>query len=476
MGRLHGLPRTHDRARRGPLLHDPVPDPILSVARGLASAFLAGDWDPAVMTRRGQRAVGQRRVWVRDLALAAWHGYPSAPRHRPYELGRFLAACPPLTAAFAAASRRSEPPPAVRHWFAAVTAMGPTRWPVPEIDSTSDLRAMLGLSVGDLSWFSDTKQFERTVLDDRLRHYRYRWAMKRTGGVRLIEEPKPLLKHFQRVVLREILQRIPVHEAAQGFCRGRSALSYADQHAGQDVVLHLDLEDFFTSIAAGRVFGIFRQCGYPEPVAHLLTGLVTNSVPPAVWAAAPRPERPGLLTAHRRLGSRLVHPHLPQGAPTSPAIANLASFGLDRRLSGLAAAAGCSYSRYADDLAFSWPTRRSDNQVNRLTELTRVIVEEEGFRVNALKTSVRRAGQRQRLAGVIINERPNLERKEYERLKAVLHNARLRGPAGENREQHPRFREHVAGRISWVTQLNPARGERLKAAFERVDWHEADRP
>jgi hypothetical protein len=364
----------------------------------------------------------------------------------------------------------------VRHWFAAVTAMGPTRWQVPEIGSTSDLRAMLGLSVGDLAWFSDTSQLERTVLDERLRHYRYRWAMKRTGGVRLIEEPKPLLKHFQRVVLREILQRIPVHEAAQGFCRGRSALSYAAQHAGQDIVLHLDLEDFFTSIAAGRVFGVFRQCGYPEPVAHLLTGLVTNSVPRAVWAAAPRPERPELLTAHRRLGSHLVHPHLPQGAPTSPALANLAAFGFDRRLSGLAAAAGCTYSRYADDLAFSWPSCRSDSQVQRLAELAGVIVEDEGFRINALKTSVRRAGQRQRLAGVIINQRPNLERREYERLKAILHNAGRTGPAGENRQLHPRFREHLAGRISWVTQLNPARGERLKVAFERVDWHEAEEP
>ena len=70
---------------------------VLTVARGLASAFLAGDWDPPLMTRRGQRAVGQRRVWVRDLALAARHEYPSPPRDRPYELARFLAACPPLT-------------------------------------------------------------------------------------------------------------------------------------------------------------------------------------------------------------------------------------------------------------------------------------------------------------------------------------------------------------------------------------------
>jgi RNA-directed DNA polymerase len=329
---------------------------------------------------------------------------------------------------------------------------------------------MLGLSVGKLAWFSDTRQLEKTVRDERLRHYRYRWAVKSTGGMRLIEEPKPLLKHFQRVVLREILDRIPVHPAAHGFCKDRSALTYAAGHSGQSVVLHLDLEDFFASVTAGRVFGIFRRCGYPESVAYTLTGLVTNSVPGHVWEAAPRPERAEMLTAHRRLGNHLAHPHLPQGAPTSPTIANLAGLGLDRRLSGLAAAAEGTYSRYADDLAFSWPNRRSGEQLARFLALVGHIVSEEGFRVNPLKTSVRRAGQRQRLAGIVVNERPNVQRSEYDLLRAILHNSNRTGPTSQNRGQHPRFREHLAGRISWVAQLNPAREERLTAALERIDW------
>ena len=261
---LHGQPRTHYGTRRVSLLRHLMPDTVLSVARGLAGAFLAGDWDPPAMTRRGQKAVGQRRVWVRDLALAARHAYPSAPRDRPHELAEFLGACPPLTKAFAVAARRIEPAPRMCRWFVASTAMGEARWPVPALDSTADLRAMLGLSVGHLAWFGDTSQLERTVSDERLRHYRYQWAMKASGGLRVIEEPKPLLKHFQRVILREILEKVPVHDAAQGFCRGRSALSYAAGHAGQSVVVRLDLEDFFTSIAAGRVFGIFPSIRLPR--------------------------------------------------------------------------------------------------------------------------------------------------------------------------------------------------------------------
>ena len=443
---------------------------ILTVATGIAGAFLAGEWDPPLMTRRGQHAVGQRRVWLRDLALAARHEYPSAPLDRPRELATFLACCPPLTKAFAAADRRHEPEPRILRWFVAPTAMGEARWPVPKLDDLADLREMLGLSAGDLAWFSDTRQLEKKVGDERLRHYRYRWVAKSTGGMRLIEEPKPLLKHFQRVLLREILNPIPVHPAAHGFCKGRSALTYTKGHAGQSVLVHLDLKDFFASVTAGRVFGVFRQCGYPEPVAHVLTGLVTNSVPGGIWAGAPRPEPPELLMAHRRLGSRPAHPHLPQGAPTSPAIANLASLGLDRRLSGLAEASDGSYSRYADDLAFSWPDRRSGQQLDRFLTLVCRIISEERFRVNRLKTSVRRSGQRQRLAGVVVNERPNIERKEYDLLKAILHNSERAGPASQNRGQHPRFREHLAGRISWVAELNPARGERLVAALERIDW------
>jgi hypothetical protein len=422
------------------------------------------------MILRGQRAVGQRRVWIRDLTLAAWHEYPTPPVDRQRELAAFLAVCSPLVQAFARAWRRGEPEPQIVKWFMAPTAMGESRWPVPPLDDLADLGRMFGLTQTDLAWFSDRKGLERTATAEGLRHYRYRWAAKRSGGLRLIEEPKPVLKHLQRVVLREILDKVPVHPAAHAFCRSRSAVSYASAHVGRAVVVHLDLADFFASVTVGRVFGIFRQCGYPEPVAHALTGLATNSVPSKVFGLAQRPDHPELRDAHRRLEHSLAHPHLPQGAPTSPALANLAALGVDRRLSGLANASGGQYSRYADDLAFSWRDVRSDRQLERFLAFVERIVAEEGFRTNSRKTSVRRAGDRQLLAGVVVNERPNIERREYERLKALLHNCERTGPLAQNLSGHPHFEQHVRGRIAWVAQLNPSRGERLEAAFSRVDW------
>ena len=283
-----------------------------------------------------------------------------------------------------------------------------------------------------------------------------------------------MLKHFQRVLLREVLDHVPVHLAAHGFTHGRSALTYAAGHVGQAVVVHLDLEDFFGSIDAGRVYGTFRSCGYPEPVAYLLTGLTTNSVPQLVLAAAARPTVPGQVAAHhRRLGQHLAHPHLPQGAPSSPALANLAASGLDRRLAALAAASGLAYSRFPDDLALSSPHHLGREQVARLVDLAARIASEEGFRLNPAKTRVQRRGQRQSLAGTTINERPNIERHEYERLKATLHNAVRHGPDSQNRDHHPDYRSHLLGRVSRVSQLNADRGQRLRAAFAQVDWQSA---
>jgi len=126
----------------------------------------------------------------------------------------------------------------------------------------------------------------------------------------VIERPKRRLKEIQRRILCELLDWIPAHEASHGFTRGRSVRSHAREHTGQFVVVRLDLEDFFASIAAGRVYGIFRTAGYPESVAHSLTALTTNVLPSALWHALPRLADPAGIDAHHCLGRRLATPHL----------------------------------------------------------------------------------------------------------------------------------------------------------------------
>jgi len=393
--------------------------------------------------------------------LAAYH---RPPRDRPRELAAFIALAlerwtPPAGGA----------PPRVRRWMVPELAMGRRRWPVPELHSVGALAEFLDVGVGDLDWLADARGLERAVDAAKLRHYRYTWTAREGGPARVIERPKARLKAVQRRLLHEVLDWIPAHDAAHGFTRGRSARSHAAAHVGRLVVVRLDLEDFFASVSAGRVFGIFRTAGYPEPVAHALTALATNVVPGAEWSAVPRPRAPARIDAHHRLGRRLATPHLPQGAPTSPALANLAVFGMDRRLAGLAAATGATYSRYADDLTFSG-SRQLLARANRFRATVAAIAREEGFAVNDRKSMLATQARRQRVCGIVVNQHLNVPRAEYDELKAILHNTAQRGPQVENRACVPEFRAHLLGRIAWVESLHPTRGAKLRNAFERISW------
>jgi hypothetical protein len=265
-------------------------------------------------------------------------------------------------------------------------------------------------------------------------------------------------------VLHRILDRVPVNDVAHGFVPGRSALTGAWDHVQARTVVRFDLEAFFASIPASRVYGRFRILGYAEPVAHVLTGLTTHVTPLLVLRTMPDG---GTADELFRLRRNLSQAHLPQGAPTSPALANLCAHGLDRRLEGLARAVGATFTRYADDLTFSSVFGLDPTA---LAGSVRRIAEEEGFLLNPAKTRVRGQGTRQLVTGLVVNERPNVPREEFDRLKAVLHNCVVHGPESQNRAAHPDFRAHLEGRVGRVEFVNPAKGQRLRRSFEQIPW------
>jgi hypothetical protein len=162
-------------------------------------------------------------------------------------------------------------------------------------------------------------------------------------------------------------------------------------------------------------------------------------------------------------------PHLPQGAPTSPALANLCAYRVDCRSSGLAQAPGAVYTRYADDLVFSGD-EAFERCVERFAIHAAAILLEEGFAVHHRKTRVMRRDIRQYLAGLITNVRINVVREDFDRLKAILTNCVRHGAESQNRERRASFRLHLAGRVGFVEMRNPAKGERLRKIFERIQW------
>ncbi|MCI0380248.1 MAG: reverse transcriptase family protein [Gemmataceae bacterium] len=293
--------------------------------------------------------------------------------------------------------------------------------------------------------------------------------------MRLLESPKQKLKALQRKILHELLDLVPAHAAVHGFRRGHSIVTYAAPHVGQAMVLRLDLSDFFVSVPARRVRALFRALGYPRQVAHLLTGLCTHATPEAAWPDNAGQNSDPVLSERKRnedwrTRRRHAGPHLPQGAPTSPALANLCTFRLDARLSGLAEAAGAGYTRYADDLAFSGGPNFA-RAARRFQHHAARIILEEGFDVNWKKTRKMRPATQQRLAGVVVNVRPNIRRKDYDELKAILHNCRRRGPNLQNRSNNPEFRAHLLGRIAHVASIHAERGRKLQLAFDGINWN-----
>ncbi|MEV0714502.1 reverse transcriptase family protein [Asanoa sp. NPDC050611] len=421
------------------------------LAVALADAFLAeGEWRRPALADRGGEVLGVRRRWLVPVAEAVLTAYPRRPSDRPRELAAFVATLEPLREAV----RHARTPIVIRSRPVGVTRTVTHRWSTPVIDDLGGLAALLGLTIEQLDWYADRRALNRRAADERLRHYRCRWA-----GSRLIEAPKPRLRALQRRLLAELLGRVPVHDAAHGFVPARSASTFAAAHAGRAVVIRVDLLAFFATIGAGRVYGLLRTAGYPEPVAHALTGLCTVRTPAHVLRTAP----PDLADRTARL-SALRAGHLPQGAPTSPALANLCAYRLDRRLSGLAGAFDLTYRRYADDLAFSGdlPRRRLTDLLAGVTS----VVRDEGFRVHPTKTRVRGRGDRQLLAGLVVNDRPLAPRAEYDRLRAILHNAARTGLAAQNRTGHPAFADHVAGRIAWIGQGSPHRAAKLRALLD----------
>lgn len=236
---------------------------------------------------------------------------------------------------------------------------------------------------------------------------------KRSGGMRPIWAPRPLLKNSQRWILENILERLLVHGAAHGFLMGRSIATNAAQHTNSEILIKLDIKEFFPTISWRRVKGVFRKAGYREQIATLLALLCTE---------APREivEKQGK-KYFVAMGARC----LPQGAPTSPALTNALCLRLDKRLTGIANKFGWRYSRYADDMAFSLPVgHKGEPNITTVLGSIQRVIGEEGFDLNRAKTHIVRRGAVQEVTGLVVNNNgvPRVKRETKRQMRAALHN------------------------------------------------------
>lgn len=237
---------------------------------------------------------------------------------------------------------------------------------IPPIFENTHLRLMLGLDGADFG----------ALLNDHTRRYRPFKIPKRNGGVRDISAPIPALLYIQKWILRNILNKIDLGEAAHGGIVDRSIVTNARQHLGAKSVLKLDVENFYGSVGFGLGMKVFQRLGYPRNVALSLTQFCFSQ------------------------GS------LPQGAATSPTLANLSCETVDKRCQGLAEKYGLKYTRYFDDLTFS-----GEFINDRLAEIVQSILAESKFQTNKKKTRLIRGDSTKFVTGISVGgERLRLPR------------------------------------------------------------------
>ena len=314
---------------------------------------------------------------------------------------------------------------------------------VPSLPTPQALALALGVSIPHLRWLCTHKEVDSGT------HYRRFTIPKRDGSPRTIAEPMPILKGAQRWLLQSIVEKLEVHGAAHGFLADRSIVSNARAHAGADVIVKVDIKDFFPSLTLARVKGLLRKAGLVEQVATLCALLATEAPRDVVKFRGQ--------TLFVATGPRA----LPQGAPSSPMITNAVCLRLDKRLSGLARKLGVTYTRYADDITFSYRGDPQKAPTGMLLGTTRKILADEGFVLHDKKTAVLKRGMRQKVTGLVVNAAPGqplarVPRATRRRLRAAIHNRSQGKPYRDGESQAA-----LEGMAAFVYMTDPVTGRRL---------------
>ncbi|MDE1463735.1 reverse transcriptase family protein [Spartinivicinus poritis] len=315
---------------------------------------------------------------------------------------------------------------------------------LPLINSHLQLATLMGISLAELRFLA----FSRKV--SKVSHYQHFLLPKKSGGVRLISAPMPRLKRLQYWVQVNILEPVVLHDAAHGFVPQRSIVSNAAPHVGKAVVINMDLADFFPSISYPRVKGLFNHLGYGEGIATVLALLTTAQTVTPV-------ELDG---EHYFVGQG--ERHIPQGAPSSPALTNILCRRLDKRILGAAQKLGFAYTRYADDLSFS-SAQGDTKKVRQLLWRVKQIIKDEGFAVHPDKTRVMYRHKRQEVTGVVVNDKLAVERRTLKKFRALLFQIEKEGIAGKtwgkiNGDDPQALIAAIEGYVNYVAMVSPEKG------------------
>ncbi len=286
---------------------------------------------------------------------------------------------------------------------------------------------------------------------------------------RTISVPAPFLMKAQRWIAQNILNIAEPHTASFAFAPCNRLIDAADRHVGCRWLVKLDISQFFESIPERSIFKVFVSFGYSPLLSFELARLCTRANPTSAKEKANTPGRGPYLQVNEG--------HLPQGAPTSPMLANLAVINLDERLTSLSGTFGWTYTRYADDLAFSTSGKTSRRTCSKIIALVKKHLRECGLNLNQSKTRVAPPGARKIILGLLVdNDRPRLPqdfRNNIETHLFALNSAKV------GAKMHAKTRgfasrigmkRHIGGLIAFARQIDRPYAVKLYTEFNRINW------
>jgi len=290
----------------------------------------------------------------------------------------------------------------------------------------------------------ETEESISTLIEDADNLYLSYPIKKRNGKFRWIDAPLSPLIDIQRKILYKILYKFKQHKCCVGFTKNKSVRDGANIHLGSKALLTMDLQNFFNNIKTPAIYGLLDHMAYK----FRLTSKSKKD----------RIEMDELQKIARVLTFK---GQVPQGAPTSPALANLVAYKLDMALEKLAMENGCTYTRYADDLAFS----NTDQHFNIGSLISKVkkAIESKGFALNYKKTKIRRPHNRMTVTGVVINDKLTVPRWKWRNFRAQLHNLKMENTS-ISLEQYQQLR----GYAEWIRSLHPTRGQQFITELGKI--------
>ncbi len=299
--------------------------------------------------------------------------------------------------------------------------------------------------------------------------YNYFKLRKRNGKYREIMSPAKDLKYIQKWILVNILEKYPLKDSCKGFRKGISIYDNAKVHEKAEIILKVDLLKFYDTITEKRVYGIFKAMGYVENLAYTLAKLTTAKHRLSYWNDFDEKSK-------EILSSLIIEkpPILPQGAPTSPMLANILATKMDYRFEALGRKLNCNYSRYADDLTFSI---KKDGKLPSLKLITKII-SEEGFFINEEKTKYMKKGCKQYVTGLTTTNGVNVSKKYRKEISEHIFYCRKYGVAGHlerRREEFPKynslnFHDWLYGHLCFMKSINENVSKKMLEDFNKINW------